>query len=95
MKPQLSQQQQYPEAIDVLDIPDEAVDDDADGLQALVTYRGARIGFKEALAKMAADEQADSADVTVLDDWDVRMLRGWVGPGYSDDSLPEFDPSDD
>ena len=95
MRPQLSQRLQYPESIDVLDIQDEATDDDADALHALVTYRGARIGVKEALAKMAADEQVDAADTSVLDDWDVRMLQEWVGPGYSDDALPEFDPSDD
>jgi hypothetical protein len=50
---------------------------------------------KQALAKMAADDAIDAADASPLDDWDVRMLREWVGPGYSDDSLPEFDPIDD
>ena len=95
MRLQTSQRQQYPEAIDLLDVQDESTEDDAGGLQALVTYQGARIGVKEALAKMTADEQADPTDASMLDDWDVRMLREWVGPGYSDDSLPEFDPSDD
>jgi hypothetical protein len=94
MRPQLSQRLQYPEAIDVLDLQDEATEDASD-LDALVTYQGARIGVKEALAKMTADEQADPTDISTLDDWDVRMLRDWVGSGYSDDSLPEFDPSDD
>ena len=95
MRPQLSQRLEYPEAVDVLDVQDEASGDDAEGLQALVTYRGARIGVTEALAKMAADEHVDSTDISALDDWDVRMLREWVGPGYSDDALPEFDPVDD
>jgi hypothetical protein len=95
MRLQPSQRQQYPESIDLLDMQDEATEDDAGTLDALVTYQGARIGLKEALAKMSADEQADPADASLLDDWDVRMLREWAGSGYSDDSLPEFDPSED
>ena len=95
MRLQPSQRQQYPEAIDLLDMQDEATEDDAGTLHALVTYQGARIGLKEALAKMTADEQVDPTDASMLDDWDVRMLREWVGSGYSDDSLPEFDPSED
>jgi hypothetical protein len=95
MKAQLSQRTRYPESIDVLDIPDEVIEDDADAVDAVVTYQGTRIGVKQALAKMAADDAVDAADVSSLDDWDVRMLREWVGSGYSDDSLPEFDPIDD
>jgi hypothetical protein len=94
MKAQISQRSRHPESIDLLDIPDEVMDDDADGVDALVNYQGTKIGVKQALAKMAADD-ADSVDASALDDWDVRMLRDWVGTGYSDDSLPEFNPLDD
>ena len=94
MRTQLSRQSTYPEAVDVFDLPDELTDDDADAIEAQVTYRGARIGVKEALAKMAADE-VDATDVSGADDWDVRRLRESTGFSYSDDALPEFDPFDD
>jgi hypothetical protein len=95
MRPRTSQQLPRPATIDVLDIPDEILEDDADAPQALVAYRGERVSVKTALAKMAAEDLGDADDNSAEDDWDVRGLRASVSSSYSDDSLPEFDPFDD
>jgi hypothetical protein len=95
MRPRTVQQSPRPATIDVLDIPDEILEDDADAPQALVAYRGERVSVKQALAKMAAEDLGDADDTSAEDDWDIRGLRASLGSGYSDDSLPEFDPFDD
>ena len=84
----------HPEPVDVFDIPEEFADDDDDAIDAVVNYRGKKIGVKEALAKMAADDSFDT-DGSGVDDWDLRQVREWAGSGHSDDSLPEYDPFND
>jgi hypothetical protein len=78
MKAQVSQRTRYPESIDVLDIPDEVIEDDADAVDAMVTYQGNRIGVKQALAKMAADDATrfPSSIRSTTEDQTIRTRLG-------------------